>query len=67
MHAPPLNLCGLRILILVDHIFIHTLVHQFMDFWFRPGLAKSCEVLPRVSVEHQFVVDDGVDMSGIFL
>ncbi|MDD4836953.1 MAG: hypothetical protein PHU72_07615 [Dethiosulfovibrio sp.] len=56
MNAPRLELGGLGIFVLVYHVFIHTLVHEFVDLRINPGLTEGGQVLSGVSVEHQFVV-----------
>ena len=38
-----------------------------MDLRLDPGLAERRQVLPGIAVEHQFVVDDGVDLARIVL
>ena len=48
---------GLWILVLVDHVFVDALVHEFVHLGLFPSLAKGREILARVAVEHQLVVD----------
>ena len=65
--AAGLDFGGLRILVLVDHVLVHALVHQSVDFGLGPGLAEGRQVLTGVAVEHQFVMDDRIGMSRILL
>jgi hypothetical protein len=65
MHAAGLDFGGLRVLVLVDHVLVHALIHQLMDFGLGPGLTEGRQVLPRVAVEHQLVMDHRVGMARI--
>ncbi len=60
VHAARLDLRRLRILVLVDHVLVDALVHQLTDLGRDPGRAEGREVLPRVAVEQQLVVDERV-------
>ena len=52
---------GLRILILVDHVLVGGLVHELPDLGFDPGGAEGGEILLRVAVEDELIVDGLVD------
>ena len=67
MHTTRFNFRDLRILVLVDDILVDTFVHQAMDFGLFPGLAECGEVLARVAVQHQFIVDHRIGVPGIEL
>jgi hypothetical protein len=55
VHAPPLDLGGLRVLILVDHVLAGRKRHQAHHLRLHPGLAERGQVLARVAIEHQLV------------
>ncbi len=67
VHAPALELCRLRVLVLVDHVLVDRKVHQRVHLRFLPRLAEGREVLARVPVEEQLVGDDLVHRVGIGL
>ena len=52
---------GLRVFILVDHVLVGGLVHDAADFGLDPGGAEGGEILPRVAVEDELIVDGLVD------
>jgi hypothetical protein len=52
---------GLRVFILVDHVLVGGLVHELLDFGFDPGGAEGGEILLRVAVEDELIVDGLVD------
>ena len=52
---------GLRVFILVDHVLVGGLVHDLLDFGFDPGGAEGGEILLRVAVEDELIVDGLVD------
>ena len=60
MDAAPLELGGLRVLVLVDHVLVDREVHQPVDGRLLPRLAERREVLAGVAVEQQLVGDDRV-------
>lgn len=62
--AARLDLGGLRVLVLVDHVLVDALAHQTAGAVVRPGGAEGGQVLGRVAVEQQFVVEQGVDDLG---
>ena len=64
VHAAPLDLGGLRVLVLVDHVLVDRQVHQPVDGRLLPRLAERGQVLPGVAVEQQLVGDDGVGVLG---
>src|SRR5262249_21487680 len=55
VHAPPLDLRGLRVLIPVDHVLVDRQRHQRQNLRLLPRLAKRRQVLPRVPIEHQLI------------
>ena len=65
VHATRLDLGGLRILVLVDHVLVDAVVHQLVDLGLAPRLAEGREILPRVAVEQQFVPDGRIDIARI--
>ena len=67
MNAARLDLGGLRIFVLVDHVLVDAFVHKVVDFRLRPGLAECRKVLPGIAVEHQLVVDDRIGVPWIML
>src|SRR5271156_1740634 len=67
MNAPVFDLGRLWILVLVGHILVDALGHQGVHLGFDPSGAESREVLPRVSIEQQLVVDQCVSGSGRML
>ena len=54
----------LRILVLVDHVLVDRLAHQLAGFRFRPGRAERGQVLARIAVQLQLVMDQIVDRRG---
>ena len=64
VHAAPLDLGGLRVLVLVDHVLVDRQVHQPVDLRLLPRLAERGQVLAGVAVEHQLVGDDGEGVLG---
>jgi|GEM_PF-5560799 len=67
VYATGLDLGGLRILILVDHVLVETLIHQLVHLGLLPGLAKGGEILPRITIQHQLVMDQLVSGPGRLL
>ena len=67
MHATGLDRGGLRVLVLVDHILVEALIHQAVYLGFLPRLAEGGEVLPRIAIQHQLVMDQLVSGPGRFL
>jgi hypothetical protein len=61
MHAAFFNGRSLRVFILVDHVLVGRLVHDLLDFGFDPGSAEGGEILLRVAVQDELVVDGLVD------
>ena len=55
VHAAPLDLRGLRILVLVDHVLVDRQRHQGEKLRLLPRLAERGQVLPGVAIEHQLV------------
>jgi hypothetical protein len=53
VHAAPLDLRGLRVLVLVHHVLVERQLHQGQQFRLGPGLAEGGPVLPRVPVQDQ--------------
>jgi hypothetical protein len=58
MDAAHLEVGGLRVLVLVDHVLVEALGHQPLGLRFHPGGDEGREVHPCIAVEHQLVVDD---------
>ena len=56
--AAHLELRGLRVLVLVDHVLVEALGHQLLGLRLHPRRHERREVHARVAVEHQLVVDD---------
>jgi len=56
VHASPLELGRLRILILVDHVLVQALVDQGARLGLHPRGHERRQVQPRLAVEHQLVV-----------
>ena len=56
--AARLDLRGLRILVLVDHVLVEALGHEPLGLRLHPRRDKRREVQAGVAVEHQLVVDD---------
>ena len=56
--AAHLELGGLRILVLVDHVLVEALGHEPLRLRLHPRADERGEVEPRIPVEHQLVVDD---------
>ena len=55
-----LDLGGLWILVLVDHVLVDALIHQPVHLGFHPGLAERGKILAGVAIEHQLIMNDGV-------
>ena len=55
VHAAPLDLSGLRVLVLVDHVLVDRQRHQGKKLGLRPRLAERGQVLAGVAIEHQLV------------
>ena len=53
-----LDLGGLRVLVLVDHVLVEALGHELLGLRLHPGRDERRDVQARVAVEHQLVVDD---------
>ena len=64
VHATPLDLRRLRILVLVDHVLVDGEVHQPVDLRFLPRLTERRQVLAGIAVEHQLVGDHGEGVLG---
>ena len=62
VHAAPLDLGRLRVLVLVDHVLVDRQVHEPVHLRLLPGLAERGQVLTGVAVEHELV---GHDREGI--
>ncbi len=60
--AARFDLGRLRVLLLVDHVLVDAFVHQPMDLRLDPRLAKGRQVLPRIAVQQQLVLERGVDL-----
>ena len=58
LDASRLELGGLRILVLVDHVLVEALGHELLGLRVHPRRHERREVHARVAVEHQLVVDD---------
>ena len=56
--AAQLELRGLRVLVLVDHVLVEALGHQLLGLRLHPGRHEGRQVHARVAVEHQLVVHD---------
>ena len=56
--ASHLELRGLRVLVLVDHVLVEALRHEPLGLRLHPGRDERCDVQARVPVQHQLVVDD---------
>ena len=61
VHAALFDGRGLRVFILVDHVLVGGLVHELLNFRFDPGGAEGGEILLRVAVEDELIVDGLVD------
>ena len=59
-HTAPLQLRGLRILVLVDDVLVQRHRHQGPHLGLGPRGAERRQVHPRHTVEHQLVLDEGV-------
>lgn len=62
--AAGLDLGGLRVLVLVDHVLVEADVHQAVYALVRPGGAEGGQVLRRVAVQEQLVAEQFVDDLG---
>ncbi len=62
--AAGLDLGGLRVLVLVDHVLVEALVHQPVYAVVGPGGAEGGQVLGRVAVEEELVAEQLVDHLG---
>ena len=58
VHAAPLELGGLRVLVLVDHVLGGALGHQQLGLRLHPGGDERGQVEPGVAVEDELVPDD---------
>ena len=67
MDAAGLELGGLRVLVLVDHVLVDGEVHDLVDLGLDPGLAEGGQVLAGVAVEHQLVDHHLVGVAGVLL
>ena len=67
VYATRFDFGGLRVLVLVDHILVEALIHQAVYLGFLPRLAEGGEVLPRIAVQHQLVMDQLVSGPGRLL
>lgn len=47
----------LRILILVDHVFVEAFIHQFVYLGLLPCLAEGGKILSGIAIKHQFIVN----------
>ncbi len=56
VHAAALDLGGLRVLVLVDHVLVDAQVHERVHLGLLPRLAEGGQVLAGVAVEHELVV-----------
>jgi hypothetical protein len=59
-----LNLSGLGIFILINHIFFRTFLHQPPRLRLHPGAHKSGQVEPGIAIEHQVIVDQLITQIG---
>ena len=57
-HAAHLELCRLRVLVLVNHVLVEALGHEPFGLGLHPRAHERRHVEARVPVEHQLVVDD---------
>ena len=62
--AAHLELRGLRVLVLVDHVLVEALRHQLLGLRLHPGGHERGDVQARVAVEHELVVDHLVGRVG---
>ena len=62
--AAPLELGGLRVLVLVDHVLVDALGHQLRGLRLHPRRDERGQVQPRAAVEQQLVVDQLVGDPG---
>ncbi len=60
VHAAPLDLGGLRVLVLVDHVLVEGLGHQAVGLGLHPRRDERREVQAGAAVEQQLVVDQAV-------
>ena len=67
VHAARLELGGLGILVLVDHVLVESERHDLSDLGLDPRLAERGEVLSRVAVQHELVDDDLADVLRLVL
>ena len=58
VHAARLDLGGLRVLVLVDHVLVEALGHELLGLGLHPRGHERGDVETRVAVEHELVVDD---------
>ena len=56
--AAQLQLCGLRVLILVDHVLVEALGHESLGLRFHPRADERRQVEAGVPVQHQIVMND---------
>ncbi len=57
MDTSPLHLGGLRIFVLVHQVLVDGEVHQLVNLGLLPRLAEGGQILTRVPIEQQFVLD----------
>jgi len=55
MNAAGFNLCRLRVFILIDHVLVDAISHEFVDFILHPCGAERGKVLPCVAIQIQLV------------
>ena len=67
MDAALFNGCSLRVFIFVDHVLVGGLFHDLQHFGLDPGGTESGEILPRVAVEYELIVDGLIDGSRLLL
>ena len=63
--AAILQLGGLGIFVLIDHVFVGALAHQMQRFWLHPGADKGRQIEHGVAIQHQVVVDELVGQIGV--
>ena len=67
VHATVFELGRLWVLVLVDHVFVDALVHEFVDLRLHPGLAEGRQVLTGVAVQHQLIMHHLVGVARVVL
>ena len=53
-----LDLCGLGVLVFVDHVLRGTFGHEKLSFRFHPGRHERRQIQSGVAIEHQLVMND---------